>query len=169
MNIKTHQGDHILLFVVIALMGIGLIMVYSASSLNSIAIMADGLYYFKRQLIWVCVGLLGMLAFSVIPYTKLEKATVPMLAISIILLILVLVPGVARDIGGAKRWLRFGGFGFQPSEFAKMCFVLYMAHSISIRQEKIKSFTLGKRFPIYLLPGLYFCLYTKNPTFQQPP
>ncbi|MDD2624293.1 MAG: FtsW/RodA/SpoVE family cell cycle protein, partial [Candidatus Riflebacteria bacterium] len=165
MNIKTHQGDHILLFVVIALMGIGLIMVYSASSLNSIAIMADGLYYFKRQLIWVCVGLLGMLAFSVIPYTKLEKATVPMLAISIILLILVLVPGVARDIGGAKRWLRFGGFGFQPSEFAKMCFVLYMAYSISIRQEKIKSFTQGM-LPDLLVTGVIFLLIYQEPNLS---
>jgi cell division protein FtsW len=165
MNIKTHQGDHILLFVVIALMGIGLIMVYSASSLNSIAIMADGLYYFKRQLIWVCVGLLGMLGFSIIPYTKLEKVTVPMLAISIILLILVLIPGVARDIGGAKRWLRFGGFGFQPSEFAKMCFVLYMAHSISLRQEKIKSFTQGM-LPDLLVTGVIFLLIYKEPNLS---
>ncbi|MDD3000323.1 MAG: putative lipid II flippase FtsW [Candidatus Riflebacteria bacterium] len=165
MNIKTHQGDHILLFVVIALMGIGLIMVYSASSLNSIAIMADGLYYFKRQLIWVCVGLLGMLGFSVIPYTKLEKVTVPMLAISIILLILILIPGVARDIGGAKRWLRFGGFGFQPSEFAKMCFVLYMAHSISLRQEKIKSFTQGM-LPDLLVTGVIFLLIYKEPNLS---
>ena len=85
MNLKTHQGDSVLLFVVIALMGIGLIMVYSASSLNSVAMMADGLYYFKRQLMWVGIGLLGMLGFSIIPYNKLENVTVPLLIVAIIL------------------------------------------------------------------------------------
>ncbi len=165
MNLRTKQGDHILLFVVIALMGIGLIMVYSASSLNSIAMMSDGLYYFKRQLIWVCVGLLGMLFFSVVPYTKLEKVTVPLLVVAILLLILVLVPGVARDIGGAKRWLRFGGVGFQPSELAKFCFVLYMAHSMSMRQDKIESFVQGM-VPDLLVTGLIFLLILKEPNLS---
>lgn len=165
MNLRAKQGDHILLFVVIALMGIGLIMVYSASSLNSIAMMSDGLYYFKRQLIWVCVGLLGMLFFSVVPYTKLERLTVPLLVVAILLLVLVLVPGVARDIGGAKRWLRFGGFGFQPSELAKFCFVLYMAHSISVRQERIESFTKGM-LPDLLVTGLIFLLILKEPNLS---
>ena len=157
MNLKTHQGDSVLLFVVIALMGIGLIMVYSASSLNSVAMMADGLYYFKRQLMWVGIGLLGMLGFSIIPYNKLENVTVPLLIVAIILLVIILVPGVARDIGGAKRWIRFGGFGFQPSEFAKFCFVLYMAHSISMRQDRIKSFVYGMLLFV-LAPGAFIAL-----------
>ena len=165
MNIKTHQGDNILLFVVIALMGIGLIMVYSASSLNSVAMMADGLYYFKRQLMWVGIGLIGMLGFSIIPYNKLENVTVPLLISAIILLVIVLVPGVARDIGGAKRWIRFGGFGFQPSEFAKFCFVLYMAHSISIRQDRIKSFVYGM-LPDMFITGLIFLLIYKEPNLS---
>ncbi|NCB37840.1 MAG: putative lipid II flippase FtsW [Erysipelotrichia bacterium] len=163
--IKNRHFDHILLFVVVALMGLGLIMVYSASSVTSLATMSDGLYYFKRQLMWVIIGLLAMIGFSHVPYQKLEKLAVPLLGVAIFLLILVLVPGVARDIGGAKRWLRFGGIGFQPSELAKLCFVIYMAHSISIRQDRIKSFLYGL-LPDLIVAGVLFVLIYKEPNLS---
>ncbi len=165
MNKKPKQFDHILLFVVVALMGVGLVMVYSASSITSLAQMQDGLYYFKRQFMWVVIGLLAMLATSTIPYNKLEKLSVPLLGIAIFLLILVLIPGVARDIGGAKRWIRFGGIGLQPSEFAKICFVLYMAHSISSRQHVIKSFLYGM-LPDLFVTALMFLLIYKEPNLS---
>ncbi len=162
---KTSQFDHILLFVVVALMGVGLVMVYSASSVTSLAQMSDGLYYFKRQLMWVIVGLCAMLLTSGIPYNKLEKISVPLLGIAIVLLAIVLIPGVARDIGGAKRWIRFGSIGFQPSEFAKICFVLYMAHSISARQKVIRSFLHGM-LPDLFVTALVFLLIYKEPNLS---
>ena len=162
---KPLQFDHILLFVVVALMGVGLIMVYSASSVTSLAQMSDGLYYFKRQLIWVIIGLASMLLVSGIPYNKLEKIAVPLLGVAIVLLIIVLIPGVARDIGGAKRWIRFGSLGFQPSEFAKICFVLYMAHSISVRQKIIKSFLHGM-LPDLFVTAIVFLLIYKEPNLS---
>ena len=162
---KTAQFDHILLFVVVALMGVGLVMVYSASSITSLAQMSDSLYYFKRQLLWVIVGLAAMLLTSGIPYNKLEKIAVPLLGIAIVLLIIVLIPGVARDIGGAKRWIRFGSIGFQPSEFAKICFVLYMAHSISVRQKVIKNFLHGM-LPDLFVTALVFVLIYKEPNLS---
>lgn len=162
---KNRHFDHILLFVVVALMGLGLIMVYSASSVTSLATMSDGLHYFKRQLMWVVVGLLAMMGFSNLPYRNLERLAVPLLGLAIFLLILVLVPGVARDIGGAKRWLRFGGFGFQPSELAKLCFVIYLAHSISARQDRIKSLTHGL-LPDLAITGILFILIYKEPNLS---
>ena len=162
---KPNQFDHILLFVVVALMGVGLVMVYSASSITSLAQMSDGLYYFKRQLLWVIVGLAAMLLTSGIPYNKLERISVPLLGIAIVLLIIVLIPGVARDIGGAKRWIRFGSLGFQPSEFAKICFVLYMAHSISARQKVIKNFLHGM-LPDIFVTALVFVLIYKEPNLS---
>ena len=162
---KPNQFDHILLFVVVALMGVGLVMVYSASSITSLAQMSDGLYYFKRQLLWVIVGLAAMLLTSGIPYNKLERISVPLLGIAIVLLIIVLIPGVARDIGGAKRWIRFGSLGFQPSEFAKICFVLYMAHSISARQKVIKNFLHGM-LPDLFVTALVFVLIYKEPNLS---
>ncbi|MBU1105803.1 MAG: putative lipid II flippase FtsW [Candidatus Riflebacteria bacterium] len=163
--IKIRHFDHLLLFVVVALMGLGLIMVYSASSVTSLATMSDGLYYFKRQLVWVITGLLAMLGFSLFPYKKLEKLAVPLLGLSVFLLIIVLIPGIARDIGGARRWLRFGGTGFQPSEFAKICFVIYIAHSISIRQERIKSFVHGL-LPDLAVAAVIFVLIYKEPNLS---
>ncbi|PKL50104.1 MAG: putative lipid II flippase FtsW [Candidatus Riflebacteria bacterium HGW-Riflebacteria-2] len=162
---RSHHFDHILLFVVVALMGIGLVMVYSASSVASLATMADGLYYFKRQLVWVITGLLAMLGFSLVPYQKLEKLAVPLLGFSVFLLILVLIPGVARDIGGARRWLRFGGIGFQPSEFAKICFVIYIAHSISMHQDRIKNFWHGL-LPDLAIAAVLFALIYKEPNLS---
>ncbi len=162
---RNQHFDHILLFVVVALMGLGLIMVYSASSVTSLATMSDGLHYFKRQLMWVVFGLLAMIGFAQFPYKRLENIAVPLIGIAIFLLILVLLPGVARDIGGAKRWLRFGGIGFQPSELAKLCFVIYMAHSISIKQDKIKNFLHGL-LPDLAITGLLFVLIYKEPNLS---
>ncbi|GAB4276962.1 MAG: putative lipid II flippase FtsW [Candidatus Rifleibacteriota bacterium] len=162
---KNSHFDHILLFVVVALMGLGLIMVYSASSVTSLAIRSDGLYYFKRQLVWVITGLLAMIGFSHLPYNKLERVAVPLLGVSIFFLILVLVPGVSRDIGGARRWIRFGSIGFQPSEFAKICFIIYMAHSITIKQEKIQSFLYGL-VPDLIITSIVFVLIYKGPNLS---
>lgn len=164
MNKKAHF-DHILLFVVVALMGLGLIMVYSASSVTSLAIRSDGLYYFKRQLIWVITGLMAMIGFSHLPYTKLEKLAVPLMGVAIFFLILVLVPGVSRDIGGARRWIRFGSVGFQPSEFAKICFIIYMSHSISMRQDRIRSFLHGL-LPDLAMTAFIFLLIYKGPNLS---
>lgn len=163
--IKAKHFDHILLFVVVALMGIGLVMVYSASSVTSLAKMSDGLYFFKRQLIWVVIGLLSMIIFSNIDYRRLEKFAIPLLGIAVFFLILIFVPGISRDVGGARRWIRFGSIGFQPSEFAKLCFVLYLAHSISSKQDKMKSLTQGV-LPDLLITGLLFGLILKEPNLS---
>ncbi len=162
---KNDNFDHILLFVVVALMGVGLIMVYSASSVTSLAIRSDGLYYFKRQLMWVVTGLFAIIGFSHLPYNRLEKLAVPLMGTAIFFLILVLVPGVSRDIGGARRWIRFGSVGFQPSEFAKICFIIYMAHSINIRQDRIKSFLHGL-LPDLAMTALLFVLIYKGPNLS---
>lgn len=162
---KPNNFDHILLFVIVSLMGIGLVMVYSASSVTSLAKMSDGLFYFKRQLVWVIIGLLAMIIFSQINYRSLEKFAVPLLGVAIFFLILIYIPGVARDIGGAKRWIRFGSIGFQPSEFAKLCFILFLAHSISSKQDKIKNLVKGV-LPDLLITGLLFVLILKEPNLS---
>lgn len=157
--------DHVLLLIVVALMGLGLIMVYSASSVTSLAIRSDGLFYFRRQLAWVVIGILCVGGFSKLPYKKLKHIAAPAMGLAIFFLILVLVPGVARDIGGARRWLRIGGLGFQPSEFTKICFIIYMAYSISERQQKIKSFFYGL-LPDLTLTCIIFYLIHKEPNLS---
>lgn len=162
---KSRHFDHVIFFVVVALMGFGLVMVYSASSVTSMALMADGLFYFKRQLIWVVLGILTMLIFSLIDYHKLEVVALPALIFSILCLILVLIPGVAPVIGGARRWLRFGGFGFQPSEMAKVCFVLYMAANMARKQNRITDFVHGV-LPNLLITLVAAILIVKEPNLS---
>ncbi|RCK80120.1 MAG: Cell division protein FtsW [Candidatus Ozemobacter sibiricus] len=162
---KPQHFDHFLFLLVIALMGIGLTMVYSASSITSLTEMDDGSFYFKRQLMWVCLGLLALLGFAHLDYRRLEPLAVPLLITAIILLVVVLIPGVAREIGGARRWIRVGGIGFQPSEFAKLCFVIYLAHSISTRQDRIRSLSQGV-LPDLLIMGLIFVLILKEPNLS---
>ncbi len=161
-----HRGfDHLLFFVVVALMGLGLIMVYSASSITSLTERADALYYFKRQLLWVALGLLGMFWFAGVPYRNLQNYAVPLLLASLFFLVLVLVPGVAREIGGARRWLRIGGQGFQPSEFAKLVFVIYMAWSISAKQDRIGELVRGV-LPDLAVMTIFFVLILKGPNLS---
>jgi cell division protein FtsW len=165
MNEKIRSFDHTLFFVVVALMGIGLIMVYSASSIASMTEMSDSLFYFKKQLMWVLIGLFALFILSYIPYTTWESLAIPLLVVSVLLLILVLIPGVTREIGGAKRWLRFGGFGFQPSEFAKIAFVIYLAHAFSTKQQKIQDFVRGI-LPEMIIMGIVFALILKGPNLS---
>lgn len=162
---KQNPYDHVLFFIVIALMGIGLTMVYSASSITSMAQMSDSLFYFKRQLMWVVIGLLAMFGFAQIDYRKLDTLAVPLLVIAFIGLVVVLIPGVAREIGGAKRWIRFAGIGIQPSELAKLCFVIYMAHSISRKQDCIGDLTKGI-LPDLVITGAVFLLILKEPNLS---
>ncbi|HOY66093.1 MAG TPA: putative lipid II flippase FtsW [Candidatus Ozemobacteraceae bacterium] len=162
---KQNPFDHVLFFVVIALMGIGLTMVYSASSITSMAQMSDSLFYFKRQLMWVVIGLLAMFGFARIDYRKLEPLALPLLVIAVIGLVVVLIPGVAREIGGARRWIRFAGIGVQPSEFAKLCLVIYMAHSISRKQDQIHDIVKGV-LPDLAITGAIFLLILKEPNLS---
>ncbi len=162
---KQNPYDHVLFFIVIALMGIGLTMVYSASSIASMAQMSDSLFYFKRQLMWVVIGLLAMFGFAQIDYRKLDALAVPLLVIAFVGLVVVLIPGVAREIGGAKRWIRFAGIGIQPSELAKLCFVIYMAHSISRKQDCICDLTKGI-LPDLVITGAVFLLILKEPNLS---
>ncbi|HEY9070746.1 MAG TPA: putative lipid II flippase FtsW [Candidatus Ozemobacteraceae bacterium] len=162
---KQNPFDHVLFFVVIALMGIGLTMVYSASSITSMAQMSDSLFYFKRQLMWVVIGLLAMFGFARIDYRKLEPLALPLLVIAVIGLVVVLIPGVAREIGGARRWIRFAGIGVQPSEFAKLCLVIYMAHSISRKQYQIHDMVKGV-LPDLVITGAIFLLILKEPNLS---
>lgn len=159
---KHRHFDHALLFVVLALMGFGLVMVYSASSITSMTEMADSQYYFKRQLLWVVVGLFAMFGFSNLHYRRLEKVSTPLLLLSIGFLVLVLF---APKIGGSHRWLRIAGFGFQPSELAKIAFIIYLSHSISVRQDRITELVRGV-LPDLAVMLVVFLLILKEPNLS---
>ena len=121
------------LLLVCLLLGIGLIMVLSASfpsAYYSVKIQ-DPLHYFKRQGMWAILGICAMTLIAKIDYHRFKALAKPVLFVSIILLALVLVPGVGVPRNHATRWLEVGGLSLQPSEVAKFAVALYFADSIS--------------------------------------
>lgn len=121
------RGDLLFLFAVILLAVLGLVFVYSASSYNAKVQYGDEFFFFKKQLIGFIIGLVALIAVSFLPYEKLKKAGIPALAVSLVLLALVFVPGLGKSNYGATRWIGFGSFTIQPSEIAKYGFVLFTA------------------------------------------
>ncbi|MDJ0556364.1 MAG: FtsW/RodA/SpoVE family cell cycle protein [Microcoleaceae cyanobacterium MO_207.B10] len=110
---------------------LGLVVLFSASYPAGTTEYGDGLYFFKRQLIWVLVGAVG---FNLSVYTRLsfmlQTAKVGFIAI-FILLVLILIPGVGTTINGATRWISIGSIVIQPSELMKPFLVLQAAHLFS--------------------------------------
>ncbi len=135
--------DPVLLGAVLALVSLGLVMVYSASAVTAAEKQGDGFYFLKRQLLAAGVGLVAMAAAVRLGYRRLARLAYPMLLLSIVLLVMVLIPGVGTVVGGARRWLRLPGLSLQPAEIAKFTWVIYLAYSLAKKREKVATFSIG--------------------------
>lgn len=164
MSKKRGSSDFILMLVVFILLCIGLVMVFSASSVADLAYQHDAYYTFKRQLAWAGIGLLAMIFMMNYDYHKLKKFAGPLLIISFILLVVVLFMPAKHN---ANRWIGIGdtSLGVQPSEIAKIAIILYMASSLSGKKEKVKSFLYGV-IPYVLTGGLMFGLILMEPNLS---
>ena len=136
--VKGEYFDYVLLFVVLLLVGFGLVMVYSTSSYKAYLDFGDSGYYFKRQLLFSLVGFVALVVVSKINYQKWKRFSGLIYLIMLVLQIAVLFLGL--DSHGAKRWIQIGPISFQPSEFAKIGMILFMAHLISNKANIIKKF-----------------------------
>ena len=115
---------------------VGLFFVFEVSSVRSFQEFNDSFHFFKLQLIWVLLGLAAMLFFSFFDYHKLYYLSIFFMVGTIILLLLVLIPDVGRQAGGARRWIDFGFFNLQPTELAKLSVVIYLASWFMNRERK---------------------------------
>lgn len=132
--------DFPILITVIFLCAVGLVMLFSASYYNSLQIREDGLYYVRRQAVYLALAIPIMLILTRVDYRVLSKVSFPILAVSVILLILVLFIGTKSN--GARRWLEFG-VSVQPSEVAKFGLIIYMSAFMSKRAHLMKDFKQG--------------------------
>ncbi len=148
-------GDVPLLICVVFMACFGCIMIYSASSYTAEVQYGDSLYFVKKQLIGVFLGIAAMVGTCFLPYGKLAKLKFPAIIISVILLALVFVPGVGITNYGATRWIGFGGVTLQPSEIAKYAFALFSAAYFAKNHEKVK--TVKGVLPV-LGVGILFCV-----------
>jgi len=138
---EVQRFDLILFLIVITLVAIGNIMIFSASFVTAEVYYKDSFYFVKRQIFSFIIGLFAMLVVAMIPYNKWRKYTNYILGLAVFMLILVFVPGIGKRAGGASRWIRIGFLGFQPSEFAKLAIIFYLADLLSRKQVEIKDIT----------------------------
>ena len=134
--------DFTLLITIILLLGIGLVMLLSASSPSALADTGDSYYYFKRQLIFAILGVVAMFAISKIDYRFYQKFYIHSYVISIILLVAVLLVG--RKINGAQRWIYLTEtFSFQPSEMVKFLIIVFYAGILVKNRDDLPKFKNG--------------------------
>ncbi len=156
--------DKWLLVAVSGLLLVGVTMVLSTSYLYADERFADGTYFFRKQLIALGAGLVGLIVCSLLSGTTYRRLAYPLLGLTVLVLILVVIPGIGVLRGGARRWLMFAGFTFQPAEMAKLALVLYLAHSMARKEDRIKTFTVGV-LPHMIVTGVCLGLLLFEPDF----
>lgn len=155
--------DPVLAAAVIALVGFGVVMVYSASAVQATLQYHDPQFFLKRQTAYAALGLGAMWAASRVDYRRLYKLTYPVLAL-VGLLLLLCVVGFGHSGGGAARWLSLGPVHVQPAEMAKVALVIWLAYSLAKKAERVKTFAVGF-LPHLIVAGVFMLLCLKQPDF----
>ena len=162
-SVATAQ-DAQLLFPVLFLVGIGIVMVYSASSAIAMKKFGSDYYFLKKQAVFAVIGICALVACRHIPYTVYRPLAYPLLALSILLLAAVLLSPFGVTAGGSSRWLRLGPIRFQPSEFARLALIVYLAYSMERKADRIGEFSIGF-LPHVVVLGILSVLVLKQPDF----
>lgn len=154
--------DYVLLGVVIVLLVLGSIMLMSSSSVVGFANFNDPYYYFKKHAAYLILGCFTFSLGLAVPHQTYKNMVIPGLGVATFLLLLTLIPGVGVQLGGAKRWLNLGFFQMQPVEVAKFFIIVFVATSLSNKQQLLQSFTKGI-IPILMVVGIPLALLIKQP------
>jgi len=141
----------------------GLVMVLSASSVSAFAKYGSSFLFFKRQLLYSVIGSVALLAASRVRYQVWQRAWVPLLAASFVLLILVLHPSVGTVAGGAARWIQVGPVSFQPSELAKFAVVAACAAVLARNMKRLEAEPARWIVPLVLIVGTVSLLILLQP------
>lgn len=145
MNLKNTRS---IIFPVIILVFIGILMVYSSTALMSIRKYGSGFHYLWNHLFTVFVGTAAMLMLSRIDFQKIRPLVYVLLGVSLIMLLLVFVPGIGIEVNGARRWLRLWPTTFQPSELAKVVIVIFLADYMDKNIHRMREFKYGIAIPV---------------------
>ena len=138
-----HGVDRPLAVIIIIFLCLGTVMVFSASYPNAITDKGDATFYIRRQLMWLAVGAVVMIAAAAVPHQAYKKAAPSVAIASLALLVLVLIMGTARGV--ARRWIYVGSVSIQPSEIAKLALILTLAWYIDKHFEEVSSGRLSKK------------------------
>ncbi|MGH7893309.1 MAG: putative lipid II flippase FtsW [Candidatus Binatia bacterium] len=156
--------DPWLLLGVAALVGLGAVMVFNVSYFYGQEHMGDPMHFFRKHLASIGLGIVAALVTSRVPSERYRRLAYPLLALAVLLMIAVLIPGLGARRSGAQRWFPLGPLSFQPSEVAKFAVVLYLACSLTRKAERVRELKFGV-LPHCILVGLIAALSLLEPDF----
>ncbi len=154
----------ILIGIVLILVTVGIVMLASTSSVQGGTQYHDPLFFVKRQAVGLVVGAFIALFAARLDYHYWRPLAIPLALASLVLLVLVLIPGVGQTVKGSSRWLRMGPATFQPSELAKFSSVILISWWMSRFQLHARELRMGLVYPLALL-GLFLGLVFIEPDF----
>ncbi|MBA3953712.1 putative lipid II flippase FtsW [Candidatus Dependentiae bacterium] len=163
---KKHTGLTVFVALIIIFVFIGLVFIYSSSSVYAGERFGLGHYFVKKQLMGCVLGAVGLLSFRFLPLHFIKKCTPLAFYASLILTGLTLVPKIGQSIHGSHRWIKLGGFSFQPSEMLKIAFLLYFAYLLDKKQYRLSSLIYGY-LPLLCVLGVTSAILLKQPDFGQ--
>ena len=169
MTTKQHHTqkasyDVQLLFPVLFLVGIGMVMVYSASSALAVKKFANDYFFLKKQALFAFAGIVILVIGRHFPYKYYRPMAYPLVGLSLALLAVIHFTNLGLSAGGSTRWLRLGSFSFQPSELARIALVIYLAYSMEKKADRIKDFSIGF-VPHVMVLGAFMILIFIQPDF----
>jgi cell division protein FtsW len=154
--------DPTIVIAVLVLAVLGTVMVFSASAVRADREHAgDDYYYFKRQLVFLAVGVGVLLASAAIPYGFWGKGIAPLLVLTVSLLVLVLTP-LGHTANNASRWFKIGPVSLQAAEFAKLVVIIYLARYLSAREKRVET-DWTVLIPPAIVLATFFFLVAKEP------
>jgi len=160
----TQFPDKYLLFSIFLLVAGSVIVVFSASSTRALGLTGNSAFYFHRHLFRVVLGIFGLIFLMSIPYNKLRFWGLPLLIVSLGFLAVLAVPGIVEPVKGSRRFIPLLGQSMQPSEFAKLFLIMFLADSIARRGEDFRS--LPGYFRRLAVIGLVGVLTVVQPNFS---
>ena len=163
---RRPQFEHALLLVTFLLMGLGLVMVYSATVYSTTSpgmlkqTQGNGMFFLERQFKFVLAGIAFLAVTTFVPFHWFRKAAVPAMIVGLISMVGVLIVG--RERLGAVRWFDLGSISIQPGEFVKLAFVMWLAYSLANKKEEVTRFSMGV-VPHVMVALVLVALYMLQP------
>ena len=158
----SYRMDRTLMLLAFILIAVGIGMIYSASAVMAQKRFGDSAYFLKRQLVWLAVGMVLLMIFARTDLKTLRGWGVPLLLIGVVALVAVLLPMFGVSVKGARRWLKLGSLTVQPAELIKVGVLLYLAHYLAKKGERIEDFRLGFVPPLVVI-GVVMALVLVEP------
>ena len=159
----NNQFDFLLCITVLLLLSLGVIMVLSASAPSALSETGSSYTYVRKQATFAIIGIVLMFIISKIDYRFYKKYYWIVYFVSWTMLLLVIVPGIGRNVKGATRWINLGFGQFQPSEITKIGLIIFYAGYLSDHKDELKSFFKGFVKPfLFLVPPVGILFVVQN-------